>query len=138
MNNKLFKRDLLEWMKLGGTSRNGQKPFKEEVEKLLDGALERITDEEFRQLLGGEREVECLPMKAVATVKAGGKKKGRVVVCGNFAEKHEDDVDITASGVDSVTIRTAVSCAVQRGWIMATTDVAGAFLNARSEAHQSN
>eukprot|EP00434_Breviolum_minutum_P024672 symbB.v1.2.021788.t1/scaffold1903.1/size96501/2 len=106
------KRNIEEWTE----------PFREEVEKLLDGALERITDEEFRQLLGGEREVECLPMKAVATVKAGGKKKGRVVVCGNFAEKHEDDVDITASGVDSVTIRTAVSCAVQRGWTMATTD----------------
>ena len=70
----------------------------------MGGALERITDEQFRKLWKEDKEVECQPMKAVATIKAGGKQKARIVVCGNFSEKMDDDLDVAASGVDSVTI----------------------------------
>lgn len=50
--------------------------------------------------------VECLPMKGVATLKAGGRRKGRVVVCGNYAsEKHDEAIGASASGVDSVCVR---------------------------------
>ena len=107
-----------------------KKPFEDEVTKLMDGALERITDDQFRALLKEDKEVECLPMKAVATVKAGGKQKARIVVCGNFSEKLDDDLDIAAGGVDSVTIRTAISTMVHRSWVAASTDVASAFLQA--------
>lgn len=65
--------------------------FAEEVRSLTEKALRPIGEEEFRALLEGPDEVECLPMKGVATVKAGGRMKGRVVVCANFASEKQDE-----------------------------------------------
>ena len=59
--------------------------FEEEVNNLKQKAVEAITEEQFQQLLHGDKEVECLPMKAIATLKPPARKKGRVVVCGNYA-----------------------------------------------------
>lgn len=103
--------------------------FAEEVKSLTERALKPIGEEEFRALVEGPDEVECLPMKGVATIKAGGRMKGRVVVCGNYAsEKHDEGLDNSASGVDSVCIRTMANLAVHRGWTASTIDVKGAFL----------
>ena len=113
------RRNLKEWTPV----------FAEEVRSLTERALQPIGEEEFRALLEGPEEVECLPMKGVATVKAGGRMKGRVVVCGNYAsEKSDEGLDNSASGVDSVCIRTMTSLAVHRHWTASTIDVKGAFL----------
>eukprot|EP00434_Breviolum_minutum_P011457 symbB.v1.2.010103.t1/scaffold656.1/size175949/5 len=50
--------------------------FAEEVKSLTERALKPIGEEEFRALMEGPDEVECLPMKGVATIKAGGRMKG--------------------------------------------------------------
>ena len=105
--------------------------FKEEVDKLLKEALEPINDEEFRRILRESQDVECLPMKAVASVGPPDKYKARIVVCGNFAkEKEGEALDNAASGIDSVAIRTVLNVAAHRGWTAGTTDVSGAFLKA--------
>ena len=104
--------------------------FKEEVEKLVKTALEPIDEVRFRELLQGDVEVECLPMKAIASIKPE-KRKARIVVCGNFAkEKEGEALDNAASGIDSVAIRTVLNAAAHRGWSAGTTDVASAFLQA--------
>ena len=104
--------------------------FQTEVDKLKQEALEPITERRFREMLKGEKEVECLPMKAIASLKPPAKHKGRVVVCGNFAKEKGEELDNAASGIDSVAIRTALNVMVQKGWRASTTDVTAAFLTA--------
>lgn len=105
--------------------------FQAEVEKLKLEAVEPISDQEFRRLLKEEKEVECLPMKAIASLKPPSRRKARVVVCGNFAKDKGEELDNAASGKDSVAIRTALNVMMQKGWKASTTDVASAFLTAR-------
>lgn len=104
--------------------------FAEEVRSLTE-ALEPIDEKQFHEILKGNYDVECLPMKAIATLKPPNRKKGRVVVCGNFSsEKEGEELYNAAGGVDSVTIRTLLNLATHRGWTAATIDVKGAFLQA--------
>ena len=105
--------------------------FAEEVEALMSTALEPIDEERFNQLLAGPMEVECLPMKGVASVKPPCRRKARIVVCGNYASEKEDEgLDNSASGVDSVCIRTFLNAAVQYDWTAGSIDVSKAFLQA--------
>lgn len=105
--------------------------FAEEVKSLTAEALEPIDEKQFHEILKGNYDVECLPMKAIATLKPPNRKKGRVVVCGNFSsEKEGEELYNAAGGVDSVTIRTLLNLATHRGWTAATIDVKGAFLQA--------
>ena len=67
-------------------------------------------------------------MKAVATVKPPGKRKGRVVVCGNYAEEKAEDVSV--GGICSMALRATVHTAAVRGWSIGTVDVKAAFLQA--------
>ncbi len=115
------KKDLEQWKPV----------FKEEVEKLMQTALEPIDEKRFRELLQGDTEVECLPMKAIASIKPD-KRKARIVVCGNFAKEKsaEEALDNAASGIDSVAIRTVLNAGAHRDWSAGTTDVASAFLQA--------
>ncbi len=105
--------------------------FEEEINNLSERAIERIGDEEFRKLLNGPREVECLPMKAVATLKPPCRHKGRVVVCGNYAGPRDgDQSDNSASGADSACVRSLLNIAMHRGWTAASIDIKAAFLQA--------
>ena len=105
--------------------------FAEEVKSLTAEALEPIDEKQFHEILKGNYDVECLPMKAIATVKPPNRKKGRVVVYGNFSsEKEGEELYNAAGGVDSMTIRTLLNLATHRGWTAATIDVKGAFLQA--------
>ena len=79
--------------------------FAEEVNNLKMKAVEAINENQFQQLQG-EKEVECLPMKAIATLKPPARKKGRVVACGNYAMAREnEELANAASGCDSLAIR---------------------------------
>ena len=73
-------------------------------------------------------EAEILPTKMVATVKPPGKRKGRIVVCGNYAGDKAEDTSV--GGICAVALRGAVHKAAAEGWSMATVDVKGAFLQA--------
>ena len=82
-----------------------------EVDSLLDGkqAVRRVTNEEARALLGSpDYKVDIMPGKMVPTVKApNGKKKCRIVICGNYAEGGGKDSDesLYAGGSDTISIR---------------------------------
>eukprot|EP00434_Breviolum_minutum_P025704 symbB.v1.2.022715.t1/scaffold2026.1/size92022/4 len=105
--------------------------FADEVEALTSTALEPIDEARFNQLLEGPMEVECLPMKGVASLKPPCRRKARIVVCGNYASEKEDEaLDNSVSGVDSVCIRTFINAAVQYNWTAGSIDVSKAFLQA--------
>ena len=94
--------------------------------------------------LQGRTDVEYAPGKLVATVKAPtGKKKARIVVCGNMIEASVDEqlqevesghktkkktADCYASGIDGATVRSTLRKAGERAWEVATIDVRTAFL----------
>ena len=83
--------------------------FEEETNNLKMTAVEAINENQFQQLLQGDKEVECLPMKAIATLKPPARKKRRVVVCGNYAmERENEELAHAASGCDSLAIRAMV------------------------------
>ena len=97
-------------------------------------ALTTISPEEAKRLLQNE-EAECLPSKMVYTLKPSddhpqGKRKARLVVCGNFSEEATDQSDLFASGATSVAMRCSLALASQYGWHGKTTDIRTAFLNA--------
>eukprot|EP00435_Cladocopium_sp_Y103_P047181 s489_g13.t1 len=105
--------------------------FEEEVNNLKKKAVEAINEDQFQELLKGDKEVECLPMKAIATLKPPAKKKGRVVVCGNYAmERENEELANAASGCDAVGIRVAAAQAVEKDWTLGAIDVKAAFLQA--------
>ena len=91
--------------------------FEKEVKTLIDGPVTRMP-----------REVEILPMKAVAMIKPPGKRKGRVVVCGNYAEEKAEDVSV--GGICSMELRGTIHAAAARRWKIGTVDVKAAFLRA--------
>ena len=81
------------------------------------------------------RGAEILPGRLVLVVKpnpegAKGKKKARIVVCGNFQTVHPDEM--TSSKTPSYPmLRMLLSLASYRGWPIETWDVSTAFLYAR-------
>ena len=112
------KANLSEWIE----------PFRKEVETLTSGPVTRLSAKAFQELKQRGLEVEVLPMKTVATVKLPGKKKGRVVVCGNYANEKDDGV--SAGGICAVALRGALHGAALRGWTVGTIDVKAEFLQA--------
>ena len=92
------------------------------------GVYEVVTLKEIRG-------AEILPGRLVLVVKpnpegAKGKKKARIVVCGNFQTVHPDEM--TSSKTPSYPmLRMLLSLASYRGWPIETWDVSTAFLYAR-------
>ena len=88
-----------------------------------------------RQMQGEGVKVETLPAKAIASKKPPNKKKGREVVCGNFAEER-DEVNVSVGRVCAMTVRGLLHTAACKHWGVGSTDVTGAFLQAprRSKA----
>ena len=82
-------------------------PIRTEMDSLLTKAMKKLSPEEAAKFIK-ENDVEVLPGKAVAVKKAPtGKRRFRVVICGNYQEKNPDE-SLYASGADAVTVRTCL------------------------------
>ena len=92
-------------------------------------ALRVVPREEVEDIRRRHPDLNSLPAKLVITRKAGGKRKIRIVVCGNYAEKNPED-ELYAGGSDSISLRAALKKASQEGWLGVTADLRTAFLNA--------
>ena len=97
-------------------------------------ALVAIKASEVKELIQ-KGEAEVIPSKLVCSVKPcstnpQGKRKIRLVACGNFAESLEGPAELFASGATAVALRVAVTAASQEGWEGIVLDVKAAFLNA--------
>ena len=118
------RRNVQEWIE----------PIQKELDALFEvkKALRPIDRQQVQQLISEDR-AEILPSKMVWTVKPSptckaGKKKARLVACGNFAERSE--ADLFAGGASAVALRAAVSIASQHSWCGRVCDIRTAFLNA--------
>ena len=109
-------------------------PIQNELNALFQTkkALKPIDAKLVQQLVSSGK-AEILPSKMVWTVKPspgekGGKRKARLVACGNFAERSESD--LFAGGATAVALRAALSIASQQAWSGRVSDIKTAFLNA--------
>ncbi len=103
--------------------------FVKEHQNLTAGPVAPMSAEEYAELVATGAEIEMLPMKSVTALKPPNRRKARLVVCGNMSNK-EPELDVSVGGACTMTIRTVVHLAVNRGWSMGSIDVTGAFLQA--------
>ena len=97
------------------------------------GTCEPLDQERFAAITGDPTEkVEVLPGKAIFSIKAkSGRKKTRIVGCGNFQQgSPRSKLDTHASGISAEAIRLLVRFAGHAQWTLTTTDIKTAFLNA--------
>ena len=87
---------------------------------------------DIERLLQEGKKVTQVPGKAVLTRKAGvGKRRFRCVACGNYIPTGSPDSNnLYASGVESLTVRTALTYAAYRGWAALSADIRTAFFHA--------
>ena len=100
--------------------------------EVTNKAVERIGVSDIERLVQEGRKVAQVPGKAVLTRKAGiGKRRFRCVACGNYipSDAH-DPTSLYASGVEGLTVRTALGFAAYRGWAALSADIRTAFLHA--------
>ena len=108
-----------------------RKPIEKELETLMgNGAIVPITKAQRDSMIQEHgTQMECIPSKIVAVIKAGGRYKARLVACGNYAvTDHITQEEKTASGADIVSLRTMIRLAAHRGWSCSSLDIKGAFL----------
>ena len=106
-------------------------------------ALRRLSKEEVEEVKkrGG---VDTIPSKLVCTLKPDGmlgkgKKKVRLVVCGNHApDNGEEASDLFAGGISAVSLRVALALASQHEWLASILDIKTAFLNAPMKTMKRN
>ena len=103
--------------------------FKKEYEELTKGPVTPITTADVQRMEEQGMVIETLPAKAIASKKPPNRRKGRVVVCGNFTEDR-DNMNVSVGGVCSMTVRGVVHAAACNRWQLASIDVKGAFLQA--------
>ena len=113
------KRDMASWKPV----------FQKEYDALVAGPVTPIFEKEWREMERQEVPVEVLPAKAIASKKPPNRKKGRVVVCGNFTEDR-DGQDVSVGGVCAMAVRGMVHVATCKQWAIGSIDVTGAFLQA--------
>ena len=118
---------------------------KELNENLMGKAIHRLSPEEVKELTNTfDGRVEIVPGKAIHSIKApDGRRKCRIVVCGNYlgedglpadpTAKKKRDPAYYASGADVTALRVALAEASTHEWHCATLDVKAAFLNADLE-----
>ena len=104
------------------------KPFQEEYNDLVKTVIQPLDETELKVILNGSSQVERIPGKMVAAVKPPSKKRGRIVVCGNFISHPPGET--SAGGLDCIALRAVLRKAAHENWGIATTDVRRAFLNA--------
>ena len=93
-------------------------------------ALRSIDEQEMEELQQKCPGLAIVPSKLVFTRKAGGRRKIRIVACGNFNHTGEEEDSLYAGGGDAVALRTCLIRAVQADWLAASLDIKMAFLNA--------
>ncbi len=112
-------------------------PIKAELDSLLEEkkALKPLNPEEkkefFQKASREGRQIEVVPGKLVPTIKpapGGGKKKARIVACGNFTAKDAQE-ELYAGTGDVVTFRMMLQYASEKSWEGVTMDIRTAFLN---------
>ena len=115
-------------------------PLKEELDSLTEthNAVTKITHNELKDLQASGRTVLVVPSKVVATIKAGtGRKKARIVACGNFLSREKTRTsptlsrgDVFTSSLDSLSLRLQLALASLFMWSVLAVDVKTAFLTA--------
>ena len=117
----------------------------EEWKKVIQAELTSLLEdkEALRPLQGSQKEeffgkaqregrkIEIVPGKLVSTIKPGpgqGKKKARIVACGNFTNRDAQE-DLYASTGDAVVLRLMLKVAAEERWQGVSLDVKTAFLN---------
>ena len=112
--------------------------WKEAIEAELKSLMEtkralRIVPLEEAKQLTKDQGLLAVPARVVFTIKPDGanprgKKKCRIVACGNYAP--EAEMDCFAAGTDAATLRLALAMASKKAWYGANLDVKMAFLSA--------
>ena len=97
-------------------------------------AVEEVTDAQYSDLVSNPQvSVELIPGKVVYNHKSTGRRKARIVGCGNFCQSDSasQKEDLFASGVGSESIRMLVRrAALESSWELVSVDVRTAFLQA--------
>ncbi|CAE6962741.1 RE1 [Symbiodinium sp. CCMP2592] len=108
----------------------------EEVESLVQKteAVEDLTEAQYNELVSDSSvHVELIPGKMVYVWKPSGRRRARMVGCGNFCE-HDSGApkaDLFASGAGAESIRMMIrKCAMEPSWHLVSVDVKTAFLQA--------
>ena len=97
-----------------------------EVDELTAGPVVRTTREQVDQWRRDGKKVKVPPMKAIASLKPPARRKGRVVVCRNFAG--EKGADVSVDGICTMALRSVVHTSALKSWRIWTIDVKCAFL----------
>ena len=114
-----------------------RKPIMEELisltedKEVLSTIPKAEVEEMFRKAYEEGRKLEVVPGKLVTTIKPapeGGKKKARIVACGNFTAKDAQD-ELYAGRGDAVTLRILLKWAAEKQWSGVILDIKTAFLN---------
>ena len=97
------------------------------------GALMTLEANEARKLIR-EHGIQAVPSKCVFTLKPDGgnlkgKKKCRIVACGNYAAE-DPNGEYFAAGADAAALRMTLAYAAHKGWHGINLDIKTAFLNA--------
>ena len=108
----------------------------EEVDSLVQKteAVEDLTEVQYNGLVEDpDVSVELIPGKMVYVWKTSGRRRARMVGCGNFCQ-HDSSTqkaDLFASGAGAESIRMMVrKCSLEASWHLASVDVKTAFLQA--------
>ena len=109
-------------------------------------AMRHISRSEIRDLEKSGKQIQYVPGKLVATVKAGtAAKKARIVACGNFLGKERPSgsptlskSDIFAGALDSLGLRAQLAASAVSAWKGAVLDVKTAFLTAPLQTKRSH
>ena len=113
-----------------------RKPIQAELDALLRAkeALEAIPEKQGEEWLKAG-EAELIPSKMVYSIKPdpmqlSGKRKARIVACGNYAEDGYQAQDLYAGGASAMGLRLSIALAAKFQWHGMVLDVKNAFLNA--------
>ena len=111
-------------------------PMEEEVESLVQKteAVEDLSETQYEELVKDPAvHVELIPGKMVYVWKSSGRRRARMVGCGNFCEQDSGAprADLFASGAGAESIRMMVRrCSMEPLWHVVSVDVKTAFLQA--------
>ena len=112
-----------------------RKAIEAEIDSLFNvkKALRLVEKDEMRRMTK-DQGVAPLPSKVIFTLKPDGsnpqgKRKCRIVACGNYAAP-EEEANYFAAGADASSLRLILSLGARKGWGGYNMDVRTAFLNA--------
>ena len=107
----------------------------EEYQSLVSktGAVQELSDSQYKQLLDDPGvTLEIIPGKLVYVHKTSGRRKSRIVGCGNYCQGGSSERnELYASGAGAESLRLMIRrCALRPEWVLASVDVRTAFLQA--------